>query len=57
MIEQEDVVTRLERLKSRPLILELDGLSKQFGPDLTILKDVSLGIHRREFLTVIGPSG
>lgn len=57
MTEPEDSATRLERLKSRPLILELDGLSKQFGPDLNILKDVSLGIHRREFLTVIGPSG
>jgi len=55
--EQEDIAARLERLKSRPLILALDGLSKQFGPDLNILKDVSLGIHRREFLTVIGPSG
>ena len=53
----EDAATRIERLKSRPLILEIDQLNKQFGPDLTILKDISLGIHRREFLTVIGPSG
>jgi NitT/TauT family transport system ATP-binding protein len=53
----EDAATRIERLKSRPLILEIDQLNKQFGPDLKILKDISLGIHRREFLTVIGPSG
>ena len=57
MTQNEDAATRLERLKSRPIILELDNLNKQFGPDLTILKDISLGIHRREFLTVIGPSG
>lgn len=53
----EDAAERLERLKSRPLILEIDQLTKQFGPELTILEDISLGIHRREFLTVIGPSG
>ena len=53
----EEVITRLARLKSRPIVLELKQLSKQFGPDLTILKDISLAIHRREFLTVIGPSG
>jgi NitT/TauT family transport system ATP-binding protein len=50
-------VTCLDRLKGRPMILQLEGLSKKFGPDLTILKDINLGIHRREFLTVIGPSG
>lgn len=47
----------LERLKNRPLILELDQLSKRFGAGSQILKEVSLGVHRREFLTVIGPSG
>jgi NitT/TauT family transport system ATP-binding protein len=47
----------LEKLKERPLILELDKLSKSFGQGSQILKEVSLGVHRREFLTVIGPSG
>ncbi len=47
----------LERLKERPLILEIDGLSKSFGANAQILKEISLGVHRREFLTVIGPSG
>lgn len=47
----------LQRLKERPLILELENLSKNFAGDLQILKDVTLGVHRREFLTVIGPSG
>lgn len=47
----------LQRLKERPLILEIDRLSKSFGADAQILKEVSLGVHRREFLTVIGPSG
>lgn len=53
----EDVTARLERLKARPLVLELDSLGKRFGNDLEVLRDISLGIHRREFLTVIGPSG
>lgn len=47
----------LQRLKDRPFILELDSLSKSFGAGAQILKEVSLGVHRREFLTVIGPSG
>lgn len=47
----------IDRLKERPLILELKDLSKSFGADARILKDISLGVHRREFLTVIGPSG
>lgn len=47
----------LDRLKERPLMVEVDGLGKQFGPDLEILKNVSVQVHRREFLTVIGPSG
>lgn len=57
MSEQQRVSQRIDEIKNRPLILEIDGLTKQFGADLTILKDVSLGIHRREFMTVIGPSG
>ena len=47
----------LNKLKERPFILELDALSKSFGAGSQILKEVSLGVHRREFLTVIGPSG
>jgi NitT/TauT family transport system ATP-binding protein len=57
MKAKQDFDERMVRLKSRPLILELNGLSKQFGPDLTVLNNVSLEVHRREFLTVIGPSG
>jgi NitT/TauT family transport system ATP-binding protein len=57
MIEADKIVTSLERLQKRPLILKIDQLCKQFDPDSTILKDITLGIHRREFLTVIGPSG
>ena len=37
-------VTCLDRLKGRPMILQLEGLSKNFGPDLTILKDINLSL-------------
>jgi NitT/TauT family transport system ATP-binding protein len=56
-VEKSQITTGLDRLSGRPMILQLEGLSKNFGPDLPILKDITLGIHRREFLTVIGPSG
>ncbi|GJD50795.1 Glutamine transport ATP-binding protein GlnQ [Methylobacterium crusticola] len=36
--------------------LEIVGLSKRFGP-LTVLQDVSLGVHRGETVCLLGPSG
>jgi NitT/TauT family transport system ATP-binding protein len=54
------VKDRFERLKQRPVILEVDGLGKTFdspqGP-VTALKDINFKTHRREFVCVIGPSG
>jgi spermidine/putrescine transport system ATP-binding protein len=41
---------------SRPL-LEIDGMSKSFGPETVALDDVSLTIEEGEFFTIIGPSG
>lgn len=50
------VKDRFDRLKQRPVTMEVKGLNKQFG-DVTALKDINLKIHRREFVCVIGPSG
>lgn len=61
-LEQSDKVQdRFTRLKQRPVILEVDNLSKHFetpqGNSVTALKNVSFKTHRREFVCVIGPSG
>ncbi len=54
------VAARFAALHQRPVVLEIDGLGRQFagehGP-VTALRDISLQIHRREFVCVIGPSG
>jgi NitT/TauT family transport system ATP-binding protein len=60
-LDQSDAVRdRFERLKKRPVILEVKGLSKTFeshhGPVLA-LNDIHFKAHRREFVCVIGPSG
>jgi NitT/TauT family transport system ATP-binding protein len=51
---------RFERLKARPVILNVRNLGKVFtgrGKETVALRDVSFQTHRREFLCVIGPSG
>jgi NitT/TauT family transport system ATP-binding protein len=60
-LEQTDAVrTRFDKLKKRPVILDVKGLNKQYesaqGP-VTALKDINFQVHRREFVCVIGPSG
>ena len=54
------VAERFRKLKERPVVLEIDRLSRQFagqhGP-VTALREISLKIHRRELVCVIGPSG
>src|SRR4051794_25364153 len=56
-----EVEARFTRIKERPVILSVRDLRKQFvgdGGELsTVFDDVSLDIHRREFICVIGPSG
>lgn len=54
------VAERFARLKSRPVILEVKGLTKTFDTpqgSVTALKDISFITHRREFVCIIGPSG
>jgi NitT/TauT family transport system ATP-binding protein len=51
---------RFAKLKQRPVILEVKGLTKTFDSAqgrVTALDRVALAAHRREFLCVIGPSG
>lgn len=61
-LKQSDAVKdRFDRLKKRPVTLEVKNLYKQFttpqGNEITALKDINFKVHRREFVCVIGPSG
>ena len=60
LYQSPEVAARFERLKQRPVILEVDALGKTFdspqGP-VTALKNINFKTHRREFVCVIGPSG
>jgi NitT/TauT family transport system ATP-binding protein len=51
---------RFERLKARPVILNVRNLGKVFkarNKETVALRDVSFTTHRRELLCVVGPSG
>jgi len=56
-----EVAARFTKLKERPVILDVQGLSKTFTapgrPTTLALSDVSFQVHRRELMCVIGPSG
>ena len=55
-----EVKARFDRLKERPVKMEVRGLHKTFassGGPVTALEDINFTLHRREFLSVIGPSG
>ena len=60
-LEQSPTVReRFDRLKKRPVTLEVKDLHKSFSTpqgDITALKDINFKVHRREFVCVIGPSG
>jgi NitT/TauT family transport system ATP-binding protein len=61
-LEQEPhVAARFTKLKQRPVILDVKGLSKTFvapgRPPMLALDDISFQVHRRELMCVIGPSG
>ena len=55
--QSSEVSDRFTRLKKRPVILEVNGLHKDFGGKVTALKDINFKTHKREFVCVIGPSG
>ena len=56
--EQSDSVrARMIKLNSRPVILDVKNLSKDFLTKThreTVLKNISFQVHHREFLTIIG---
>ena len=58
--QQPAVAARFERIRQRPVVLNVDNLKKSFGPpehEHVVFDRVSFDIHRREFITIIGPSG
>lgn len=62
LLEQSEAVrARLDRLKSREVVLCVKGLNKTFlatdGREMLALRNIDLTTHRREFLCVVGPSG
>jgi NitT/TauT family transport system ATP-binding protein len=60
LTQSDAVKDRFDRLKQRPVTLEVQGLSKYFDTpqgQITALKDINFKVHRREFVCVIGPSG
>ena len=55
-----EVATRFDRIRSRPVILRIQNLRKSFGSNggtHVVFDQVTLDIHRREFICVVGPSG
>jgi NitT/TauT family transport system ATP-binding protein len=55
-----EVAARFAAIRARPVILSVRHLEKSFGENdsaVAALSDVSLDVHRREFICVIGPSG
>ena len=60
LTQSEQVRDRFERLKQRPVTLEVKNLQKDFNTPqgrITALNDVNFKTHKREFVCVIGPSG
>lgn len=58
--QQPAVAARFERIRQRPVVLNVNDLKKSFGPpehEHVVFDRVSFNIHRREFVTIIGPSG
>jgi NitT/TauT family transport system ATP-binding protein len=54
------VAARFQRIRERPVILNIRDLKKSFGSNgdsHVVFDHVSLEIHRREFVCVVGPSG
>ena len=50
------VAERFAKLRQRPVILDVRRLTRRFHSHTT-LDEISLQVHRREFLCIVGPSG
>ena len=58
--QSADVKDRFDRMKKRPVTLQVKNLNKEFNSaqgKVTALKDISFETYKREFVCVIGPSG
>jgi NitT/TauT family transport system ATP-binding protein len=58
--QDPEVAARFRRIRERGVVLAVQDLRKAFGGaglQHVIFDDVSLEIHRREFVCIIGPSG
>jgi NitT/TauT family transport system ATP-binding protein len=58
--QPQAVKERLDRMKARDVILQVEGLTKKFRTgksDVAALDRISFKTHRREFLCIVGPSG
>lgn len=58
--QSAEVKDRFDRLKQRPVILDIKNLTKEFDTPqgrVTALKDINFKTYKREFVCVIGPSG
>ena len=58
--QSPEVRDRFDRLKQRPVMLEVKDLCKDFDSPqgkVTALRNINFKTHRREFVCVIGPSG
>lgn len=60
-LDQEPAVRdRFGRIYSRPVVLEVQQLSKRFAGrsgEVEALRKISFRVHRREFVCIVGPSG
>jgi NitT/TauT family transport system ATP-binding protein len=58
--QEPGVVARFRRIRERPVVLAVQDLRKAFGhagDQHVVFEEVSLEIHRREFICIIGSSG
>jgi NitT/TauT family transport system ATP-binding protein len=58
--QDPQVAARFRRIGERPVVLSVQQLKKAFSPEghqHVVFDEVSLEIHRREFVCIIGPSG
>ena len=58
--QDEQVKDRFDRMKKRPVTLEVKNLQKEFISSqgkVIALKDINFKTYKREFVCVIGPSG
>ncbi len=58
--QSDEVKARFDRLKQRPVILDIKEFTKIFETpteDVVAVKDLNFKTYRREFVCVIGPSG